>query len=63
MDSWKKQPPMSEKQLRETLEFAHRALSEIAQTKGLAPDGERARDMCADALQKLGHGARRARRY
>lgn len=63
MSGWKKEPALSEQHLRATLELAHKALSDIAQTKGLAPDGERARDMCADALQKLGRGVRRARGF
>ncbi len=54
MSGWKKQPVLSESQLRETLELAHKVLSETAQSKGLDPDGERARDLCGDVLEKLG---------
>lgn len=63
MSEWKKEPAISEQQLRATLERAHKALSEIAQTRGLDPDGERARELCTDALKKLGRGVRRARDF
>jgi hypothetical protein len=60
---WKSNTATRERELRETLEQAHKALTEIAQTKGLDSDGERAREMCAQALEKLGHGERRGRTF
>ena len=63
MSEWKKEPAISEKDLRETLECAHKALTEIALTKGLPPEGERARELTAQALEKIGRGVHRARGF
>jgi hypothetical protein len=63
MNGWKKESSTVERELCETLEQAHKALNEIARTKGLDPDGQRTRDLCAKTLEKLGHGQRRARSF
>ena len=52
---------ISRQQLRETIQAAHDALSEAAHGKGLNPGGERALDLCREALAKLGNDKRQAR--
>lgn len=61
MTGWNKRAEVVGSDVREALALAHKELSELAQTKGLSPDGERARDMCGEALKKLDRGARRSR--
>lgn len=64
MSDWKSRAAGPDKDVRQALELAHKELSEIAQTTGLSPDGEKARDLCHDALQKMDQkmnkGARRS---
>lgn len=62
MTGWKeKAGRMPEQQLRDTIQAAHDALNEIAQTQGLDPNGECALDLCSAALAKLGNGKRHSR--
>jgi hypothetical protein len=61
MTGWKKNTPIPERELRDALVAAHDALTEVAMTKGLDPDGERARELCDAAVRKLDAGARRGR--
>lgn len=61
MTGWKKTSVSQDAEVREALKAAYAALSEVAQTRGLDPNGEHARDLCETALRKLDVGMRRGR--